>query len=55
MSEQLHRRCDCNACGVELSGPVSHGGTDGAYCSELCANHAGEELRIAQADHEREN
>jgi hypothetical protein len=52
VNEKLVQLCDCNACRTELVGrAVSTPEHTGAYCSKFCADHAGKELRIAQAEH----
>jgi hypothetical protein len=53
--EKLVRLCDCGACDTHVgTHPVGSPDTDGAYCSDTCAGHAGGPLVAARAEHREE-
>ena len=56
--ETITRVCECGACDQTFTEPMDPHARDsenataeGLYCSQACANHAGGELHVAQAEH----
>lgn len=55
MTENLTRLCDCGACDTPIdTDAVGSPNTDGAYCSDFCAKHAGGTFMNAKAKHREE-
>jgi hypothetical protein len=51
--ERLVQLCSCNACRGPLGESVfGSPRVEGAFCSQMCADHAGGERRLAEIDHE---